>query len=134
MREPVWLDKEFILSIHGELIAKFGGTSELLNDNSLESTLSKPKQLHYYGGEGITLYRLAAAYAYGFIKNHCFVDGNKRVAFVATYTFLGLNGFKLLASQAEAAGFFLELAASSESQDAEMAKLAQWLEGNSACL
>lgn len=130
VRAPAWLDKEFVLAMHGELIAEFGGTSGLLSESSLESTLGKLKQLHHYG-DRITLYRLAAAYAYGLIKNHCFVDGNKRVVFVATYTFLGLNGSKLVASQAEAASFFLELAASSESQDVEIAKLARWLEDNS---
>jgi death-on-curing protein len=68
---------------------------------------------------------------YGLIKNHCFVDGNKRVALIAIYTFLAVNEIELIASEEDAANFFLYLAASSESQDKLMQELTEWLKSNS---
>jgi death on curing protein len=74
---------------------------------------------------------LAASYGYGLVKNHCFVDGNKRVALIAVYTFLSINGIELTASEVDAASFFLALAASTETQEKDMKKLATWLQANS---
>jgi death on curing protein len=65
------------------------------------------------------------------VKNHCFVDGNKRVALIAVYTFLAVNGIELIASEEDAANFFLDLAASLESQDKLMEELVKWLKSNS---
>jgi death on curing protein len=74
---------------------------------------------------------LAASCGYGLVKNHCFVDGNKRVALIAVYTFLSINGIELTASEVDAASFFLDLAASFETQEEDMKKLANWLQINS---
>lgn len=74
---------------------------------------------------------MAASYGYGLVKNHCFVDDNKRVALIAVYTFLSINGIELTASEVDAASFFLELAASLGTQEEEMKKLAEWLQINS---
>ena len=68
---------------------------------------------------------------YQITKNHCFVDGNKRVALIAVYTFLSINGIELTASEVDAASFFLELAASLEKQEQSMEKLVSWLQDNS---
>ena len=74
---------------------------------------------------------MAASYGYGLVKNHCFVDGNKRIALIAVYTFLSINGVELTASEVDAASFFLELAASLKTQEEDMQKLANWLQINS---
>jgi death-on-curing protein len=131
MIEPCWLDLHDICAIHGEILAESGGTSGILNEGSLDSTINKPKNLYFYSDRKATLYELAATYGYGFVKNHCFVDGNKRVALIAVYTFLGVNGIELIASEADTANFFLYLAASLESQDKLMEKLVEWLKANS---
>jgi death on curing protein len=128
--EPFWLDSHDICAIQGEILAESGGSSGILNEGALESTLNKPKNLYHYG-EDVTLYELAASYGYGLIKNHCFVDGNKRIALIATYTFLSINGIELIASEVDAASFFLNLAASQEKQNKDMKKLANWLQINS---
>jgi death on curing protein len=131
VNEPCWLNERDVCTIHGEILAETGGSAGILNEGALESTLNKPKNLYYYSDGSATLYEMAAAYGYGLVKNHCFVDGNKRIALIATYTFLALNGIELDAAEVEAASFFLDLAASSESQDIAMKKLANWLESNS---
>ncbi|PSO82457.1 MAG: type II toxin-antitoxin system death-on-curing family toxin [Cyanobacteria bacterium QS_4_48_99] len=131
MSEPIWLDEKDILAYHSELLATSGGTAGILNSGSLESTLGKPKNLYYYSGGNATMYDLAACYGYGFVKNHVFADGNKRIGFTATYVFLKVNGIKLNASEENAAAFFLEMAASTQKQETEIDKLAIWLKENS---
>jgi death-on-curing protein len=131
MSEPYWLDVRDVCAIQGEILAESGGSSGILNKGSLDSTLNKPKNLYFYSNGEASLYELAAAYGYGLIKNHCFVDGNKRVALIAVYTFLAVNGIELIASEEDAANFFLNLAASLESQDVLMQELAEWLIFNS---
>lgn len=130
MIEPCWLNIHDVCAIHGEILATSGGASGILNQGNLESTLNKPKNLYHYGND-VTLCELAASYGYGFVKNHCFVDGNKRVALIAVYTFLSINGIELTASEVDAASFFLELAASLEKQEESMEKLVSWLQDNS---
>jgi len=107
--EPCWLTREAVLAIHAQLLARFGGSAGLREDNMLESALAKPRQLHAYGQPNV--YEMAAAYAFGIVKNHPFVDGNKRAGFVAAYTFLGINGFDFTAPEAEAVIFTRGLAA-----------------------
>ncbi len=128
--ELCWLDVHDVCAIHCEIIAESGGASGILNQGALESTLSKPINLYHYGDD-VTLYKLAASYGYGLVKNHCFVDGNKRIALIAVYTFLSVNGIELTASEVDAVSFFLALAASSETQEESMDKLTCWLQSNS---
>jgi death on curing protein len=128
--EPLWLEVPDVCAIQGEILAESGGTMGILSRGALESTLDKPKNLDLHDADA-TLYDLAASYGYGLVKNHCFVDGNKRVALIAVYTFLSINGIELTASEVDAASFFLDLAASLETQDVDMKKLADWLEKNS---
>jgi death on curing protein len=130
MIEPLWLESRDVCAIQGEILAESGGASGILSKGALESTLNKPKNLYHYGDDA-TLYELAASYGYGLVKNHCFVDGNKRIALIAVYTFLSINGTELTASEVDAASFFLELAASLETQEEDMKKLANWLQINS---
>ena len=130
MIEPDWLDVREICAIHDEILAESGGESGILNQGALESTLNKPKNLYHYSNLA-NIYELAAAYGYGLVKNHCFVDGNKRIALIAVYTFLVINGIELIASEVDAASFFLNLAASIEPQAESMEKLTSWLRDNS---
>jgi death on curing protein len=130
MSEPYWLDLRDVCAIHNEIIAESGGDAGILNEGALESTLNKPKNLYCYG-EDITLFALAATYGYGLVKNHCFIDGNKRIALIATYTFLSINSIDLTASEVDTASFFVELAASMETQAEAINKLVNWLQINS---
>jgi death on curing protein len=129
--EPFWLDLHDVCAIHGELIAESGGAAGVLLEGAIESTLHKAKNLYYYSDRKATLYQLAATYGYGFAKNHCFVDGNKRVALIVVYTFLAINGIELTASEVDAASCFLDLAASMETQEECLQKLSEWLQENS---
>jgi death on curing protein len=133
MSPPIWLNERDIRAIHSEIIAESGGSAGLLDEGALESTLNKPQNLYYYHPDA-TIYNLAAAYGYGLIKNHCFVDGNKRIALIAVYTFLQINAIELNASEVDAANFFLELAASNDPQDISLDRLSRWCEENSEFL
>ena len=124
MKEPFWLSREIILAIQSELLARFGGLAGLRDDGLLESALGRPHQLFHYDQPSI--FGLAANYAHGIVKNHPFLDGNKRAGFMAAYTFLGIKGFRLNAPEAEAVLQTLALAAG------ELAApgYAAWLEGS----
>jgi death on curing protein len=133
MNEPKWVPEAAIRLMHDALIREHGGSYGILDEGLLSSTLAKPKNLFHYVQDA-TLFDLAAAYGYGFVKNHSFVDGNKRVALVAVDVFLQMNGFELVATEAEAAAFFLELAASLGVPEQEQAKLSQWIALNARSL
>jgi death on curing protein len=130
MSEPLWLEVQDICAIHGEIIAESGGDAGVLNEGALDSTANKPKNFYHYN-DAVTWYELAAALGYGLAKNHCFIDGNKRIALIATYTFLSINGYEMTASEVETTRFFMELAASQESQDNDVSKITDWLRINS---
>jgi death-on-curing protein len=98
-REPVWLLRSVVEAIHDEQLAEHGGGEGLRDDGLLESALSRPRNLTAYGDPDMAA--LAAAYGYGIARNHPFVDGNKRTAFVAVELFLDLNGRVLTAEAAE---------------------------------
>ncbi len=105
----VWLVSAVLYAIHDEQIAEHGGLSGLRDANALESAIAKPQQLAHYGTPDAA--DLAAAYGVGIARNHPFSDGNKRTAFVAVELFLALNGFELVASDAECVIAMLHLAA-----------------------
>jgi death on curing protein len=88
---PVWLDERDILAIHDRLLAHHGGAAGLRDEGLLKSALARPKQLASYGGD-VDIVDLASAYTAGIVRNHPFVDGNKRTGFVAGILFLELNG------------------------------------------
>lgn len=120
MNEPFWLTKEMLLSIHGELLARFGGHTGIRDAGMLDSALNRPKQVFHYS-DRTSITDLAASYATGLVKNHPFVDGNKRIGFMAAYTFLGINGLQILAPEEEAVLFTRGLAAD-EIKEAAYAK------------
>jgi death-on-curing protein len=121
-REPKWLDKRALLLLHEESVATFGGASGLRDDGLVDSALARaPHQWHY--DKAVDLADLAAAYGYGLARNHAFVDGNKRVAFLAIGLFLAINGKRLRADQADAIHTILNLAAGGLSET----ELAHWI-------
>ncbi len=97
MTDPVWLDREDALGIHDLMRAQFGGASGLRDPGLLDSALSLPLNHHAYGEEHIHV--LAALYAAGVVRNHPFVDGNKRTGFILAATFLEINGWELTADE-----------------------------------
>jgi len=124
MSEPLWLTRPIIEAIHDEQLAIHGGASGLRDAGMLESALDRPRNKWSY--EQAKLPELAAAYAYGMARNHPFVDGNKRTALLALYTFLGINGIDFDVPEAEAATMILSLAAGEVSEES----LARWIRDN----
>lgn len=131
MNEPRWLTETAVLAIHEQLIQEHGGQPGILNSGLLSSALEKPRNLFYYGGPEITLFDLAATYGYGLVKNHPFMDGNKRIGLTAIDVFLQLNGYELIASEVEAVAIIRDLASNNASQAEEITRLAQWIQQNS---
>jgi death-on-curing protein len=124
MKEPRWLPVAAIHAMHEELIAEHGGSSGVRDQGLLESALARPQNLLAYGDPSLA--ELAASYAFGIARNHPFVDGNKRVALMAAYVFLGLNGHRLIAPEAEAVVMTRDMASGGCSE----AEYAAWLSGN----
>lgn len=119
--EPVWLTREIVDGLHDRRIAQHGGLPGVSHDHLVESALARPRNLYaYVGGD---LPRLAAAYAYGLAKNDGYRDGNKRTAFISCYTFLGLNGLRLEADEADVVATMLELATDAISEEG----FAEWV-------
>jgi death-on-curing protein len=115
-----WLSKAAVLAIHAEQLAEHGGAPGLRDEGLLDSALARPENLAVY--EDPDAAALAAAYAFGIVRNHPFVDGNKRTGFVAAATFLLLNGFDLNTSEQEVVRTFWRLADGSLSER----ELAAW--------
>ena len=120
-----WISKQALLILHDESLATHGGGSGMRDEGLLDSALARPLNLVAYADAANPpdIARLAAAYCVGLAKNHAFVDGNKRAAFLATGLFLYLNGYRLTATQADATLTVLGVAASEVSE----ADFAQWL-------
>ena len=122
--EPRWLRRNFVIAIHERLISEHGGSGGLRDNGLLESAMARPKHLLAYGSPSV--FELAAAYAVGIAKNHAFVDGNKRTAFVAASVFLSRNGFLITAPEADATVAMLGVAEGSLKE----VQFAQWLKDN----
>jgi death on curing protein len=97
MNEPIWLEKEAVVHLQSTSLAWFGGSAGIRDEGLLDSAQARPVNLFPYKG-GIDLADLAASYAFGLAKNHPFVDGNKRAAFLACGVFLDINGLTLNAA------------------------------------
>jgi death-on-curing protein len=118
--EPQWLDKAVALANHDRQLAEHGGGPGVRDDGMLESALARPVKSWAYGDDDPA--SLAAAYAFGIARNHPFVDGNKRTAWVLARLFLLLNGHKLLFEAPDAVTTMLALAAGELREE----KLADW--------
>ncbi|CAG7856278.1 hypothetical protein MCAMS1_00698 [biofilm metagenome] len=107
-----WISEDDALAIHADLINDYGGSHGVCDFVLLQSALAKPKNIFHYS-EAPSLNELAASYTYGIVKNHPFIDGNKRTGFAVCTLFLEINGFTLDTSPKEAADIILALAAGS---------------------
>jgi len=124
-RAPKWIDKRAVLLLHEESLAMFGGARGVRDEGLLDSALARPvNKYHYDGVEDLA--ELAAAYGFGVAKNHAFVDGNKRAAFLSIGLFLAINGARLQADRIDAIRTILALAAG----EIDEAGLAKWIGAN----
>ncbi len=122
VRQPwVWIEHALIHAVHDEQLLEHGGGAGVRDTNLLESALARPEQLAHYGAPDVA--DLAASYGYGISRNHPFIDGNKRTAFVAVELFLALNGFDLLATDAECVVNMLNVSAG----DIDEAAFGEWI-------
>ncbi len=116
-----WIDKQALLLLHDESLAEHGGAAGIRDEGLLDSALARPLNLNAYGTPDFA--DLAASYAIGLAKNHAFVDGNKRAAFLVTGLFLHLNGYRLKVSQVDATLTILAIASGEMDETA----FADWL-------
>ncbi len=110
MKEPVWIEERDALAIHERLLVLHGGAEGMRDHALLESALARPRQHHTYS-DAPDIIAMAALYTAGIVRNHPFVDGNKRTGFVLGILFLELNGYRFTASEEETAQAVLALAA-----------------------
>ena len=110
MTQPLWIDERDTLTLHDRLLALHGGAAGVRDDALLKSALARPQQIHAYA-DAPDLIDLAAAYTAGIVRNHPFIDGNKRTGFVVGILFLELNGYRFSANEADVAQAVFALAA-----------------------
>lgn len=122
MAEPIWLTRQIVELIHLEQLAEHGGRRGLRDENALESALARPRQRWAYEPEP-SLADLAASLCFGLARNHPFIDGNKRVSFLAAYTFLRLNGLIVEAEEDDVISTMEAIASGELGED----QLAAWL-------
>ncbi len=124
-----WIPEQAILVIHAELLREHGGLSGTVNQTALGSTLARPQNLLAYNEE-CSIAELSACYGFGFAKNHCFTDGNKRMALSTVSIFLHMNGYQLTASEPDAVATILDIASGEQDEN----DLVIWIEQNMADL
>jgi death-on-curing protein len=125
VRKWVWIERSVILAAHDEQLAEHGGSPGIRDEGLLDSALARPLNRAAYGKPDAA--ELAAAYAYGLATNHPFVDGNKRIAFIALELFLALNEHELVIDDANCAMSLLAVAAGTMKE----AALAEWIRRHS---
>ena len=125
MTRWAWIDNAVMLAVHQEQLAEHGGAGGIRDIGLFESAMAGPQQMAHYGAPDFA--DLAAAYGRGLARNHPFVDGNKRTAFVAVELFLALNGFELRSSDADCVTTMLAVAAGQMDE----AAFARWLRQHS---
>lgn len=126
MKEFVWILREIVLALHAEQLAEHGGLDGIRDEGMFDSALVRPQNLIGYN-QNADLAMLAASYTYGLAKNHPFIDGNKRIAFIVGELFLELNGFELIASDGDCVLTMLAVADGSLSEE----ELTNWYRENS---
>lgn len=122
MIDPIWIERSVVSLMHERQLAEHGGASGVRDAGLLESALMRPQQKFHYGEASLLV--LAASYGFGIARNHPFIDGNKRTAYVVMRSFLILNGCDIVASQEEKYTTMIALAEGSLSEEA----LTAWLE------
>ncbi len=121
MNRWTWIERSVVIAAHNEQLAEHGGAAGTRDEGLLESALARAENLSAYGDPDAAA--LAAAYGFGIVRNHPFVDGNKRAALIATELFLALNGFDLVVGDVECVVTILALAAG----ELDEAEFAGWL-------
>ena len=121
MSDWVWIMRSVVIAAHHGQLAEHGGAAGIRDAGLLDSALARPENLVAYGDPDVA--SLAAAYGFGIVRNHPFVDGNKRAALIATELFLALNGFELVVDDAECVLVVLSLAAGELKEE----EFAAWL-------
>ena len=124
--DPIWISLELATAIHQRQLAEHGGQDGVRDVGLLESALNRPRHLFAYTDPTPQMPALAASYAFGIARNHAFIDGNKRTAYVVCRTFLLLNRFDMTADGVERYVQFLGLAAGEVTEE----ELAEWLAKN----
>jgi death-on-curing protein len=112
VKGPIWIDERDALALHGRLLVLHGGAGGVRDDALLKSALARPQQ-HLAYAKSADIIDMAAVYTAGIVRNHPFVDGNKRTGFLVGILFLELNGYRFTASEEDAAQAVVELAAGS---------------------
>jgi death on curing protein len=125
MRRPVWVRRDVVLAFHERLLAEHGGSAGIRDEGLLDSAQAKPEHLLAYGKP--TVFDLAASCAYGLVKNHPFIDGNKRIGFATAALFLELNGRHFIATEVDVVLCTLALAAGEMTEP----EFSAWLKANS---
>ncbi len=110
MKEPVWIDERDALALHDRLLALHGGAPGLRHEGLLQSALARPRQ-HYACSDSPNVIGMAAVYTAGIVRNHPFIDGNKRTGFIVGVLFLELNGYRFTAAEDETIQAVLGVAA-----------------------
>jgi death on curing protein len=121
-----WIDKSLLITLHDESLAMHGGASGIRDEALLDSALNRAPNLAHYGEPDFA--ELAASYGVGLAKNHAFVDGNKRAAFLSMGLFLAINGYKLTATQVDATLTMLAVAGGEIGEP----EFAAWIRKNTA--
>jgi len=124
--EPTWVSRKFLDAAHQDQLKQHCGLAGLRDENALESALARPRNLWSYQPES-TLCQLAAAYGYALATAHPYTDGNKRTAFIAMYTFLGLNEVEITANQMQVVELMLSIADGTLDEP----EISEWLAENS---
>jgi death-on-curing protein len=122
--EPKWFTNEQAIAAHSAQLIRYGGVSGLRDEGALRSALDRPVYRWHYECAGLP--ELAAAYAFGLAKNHAFIDGNKRIAFIAMVAFLRKNGIAFRPEQAQSTAIILAVAAGEVSEES----LVRWIRDN----
>jgi death-on-curing protein len=129
VKEPSWIDERVALAIYNRMLALHGGAPGLRDEGLLQSALARPRQLFAYA-QAPSLIRMAAAYVAGIVRNHPFVDGNKRTGFVLGVLFLETNGCRFTAPEEDATRAVLDLAAGVLAEEAFAAWLGNHVKSN----
>jgi death on curing protein len=122
---PVWIDERDALALHDHLLALDGGLAGVRDEGLLQSALARPQQIHAYGNSPDAI-ELAGAYTAGIVRNHPFIDGNKRTGFIVGALFLEMNRYRLTASEEDATQAVLGLAGGTLDESAFVA----WMRAN----
>ena len=124
-KSPIWVDERDVITVHERLLEEHGGSPGLRDRGLLESALARPRQ-HFAYSEETSIIEMAALYTAGIVRNHPFIDGNKRAGFVAGILFLELNGFEFVSPEEDVIANVLALAAG----ELDEAGYTAWLRSN----